>query len=106
MPFPYSGEGRDPLRVDTDCEETTDSMGPYALGCDDGCDESESSYMYYYTDSGTTAPHTQARTPASAPTTRMRLTRDFLRVAHIGPSLVRAGIEQWLKGLARFLDPR
>ena len=29
-----------------------------------------------------------------------------LRLVHVGPSLVRAGIEQWLKGLSRFLDPR
>jgi hypothetical protein len=29
-----------------------------------------------------------------------------LRVVHVGQSMVRAGIEQWLKGLIRFLDPR
>jgi glycosyltransferase involved in cell wall biosynthesis len=29
-----------------------------------------------------------------------------LRVIHVGQSMVRAGIEQWLKGLIRFLDPR
>ncbi len=29
-----------------------------------------------------------------------------LRVVHVGQSMVRAGIEQWLKGLVRFLDPR
>jgi glycosyltransferase involved in cell wall biosynthesis len=29
-----------------------------------------------------------------------------LRVAHVGQSMVRAGIESWLKGLMRFLDPR
>ena len=29
-----------------------------------------------------------------------------LRIVHVGPSLVRAGIELWLKGLSRFLDPR
>lgn len=29
-----------------------------------------------------------------------------LRVAHIGQSMVRAGVEQWLKSLVRFLDPR
>lgn len=28
-----------------------------------------------------------------------------LKMIHIGPSLVRAGIEIWLKGLSRFLDP-
>lgn len=28
-----------------------------------------------------------------------------LRVIHVGQSMVRAGIEQWLIGLARFLDP-
>lgn len=28
-----------------------------------------------------------------------------LRMVHVGPSLVRAGVEVWLKGLARFLDP-
>jgi glycosyltransferase involved in cell wall biosynthesis len=28
-----------------------------------------------------------------------------LRVVHVGQSMVRAGIEQWLKGLIRFLDP-
>src|SRR5262245_65718554 len=29
-----------------------------------------------------------------------------LRVTHVGQSMVRAGIESWLKGLMRFLDPR
>jgi glycosyltransferase involved in cell wall biosynthesis len=29
-----------------------------------------------------------------------------LRVTHVGQSMVRAGIENWLKGLMRFLDPR
>lgn len=29
-----------------------------------------------------------------------------LRVAHVGQSLVRAGVEQWLKAMIRFLDPR
>ena len=29
-----------------------------------------------------------------------------LRVIHVGQSMVRAGIEQWLKGLIRFLDPQ
>lgn len=29
-----------------------------------------------------------------------------LRMVHVGPSLVRAGVEVWLKGLARFLDPK
>jgi len=28
-----------------------------------------------------------------------------LRVVHVGPSLMRAGVEVWLKGLARFLNP-
>ncbi|APW58980.1 glycosyltransferase [Paludisphaera borealis] len=28
-----------------------------------------------------------------------------LKMTHIGPSLVRAGVEVWLKGLSRFLDP-
>jgi|GEM_PF-1136574 len=28
-----------------------------------------------------------------------------LRMIHVGPSLMRAGVEVWLKGLARFLDP-
>jgi glycosyltransferase involved in cell wall biosynthesis len=29
-----------------------------------------------------------------------------LRVTHVGQSMVRAGIENWLKGLMRFLNPR
>jgi glycosyltransferase involved in cell wall biosynthesis len=29
-----------------------------------------------------------------------------LRVIHVGQSMVRAGVEQWLKGLIRFLNPR
>ncbi|HEX5445615.1 MAG TPA: glycosyltransferase [Pirellulales bacterium] len=29
-----------------------------------------------------------------------------LSVAHVGQSMVRAGVEQWLKALVRFLDPR
>ncbi|HUY32311.1 MAG TPA: glycosyltransferase family 4 protein [Pirellulales bacterium] len=29
-----------------------------------------------------------------------------LRVIHVGQSMVRAGVEQWLKSLTRFLDPR
>lgn len=29
-----------------------------------------------------------------------------LRIAHVGQSLVRAGVEQWLKAMIRFLDPR
>src|SRR3954454_10778175 len=106
LPFPYLGDGRDPIRADTDCEETTDSMGPYALGCDEGCDESESSYMYYYTDSGTYSTGYSSPYPDECPDDSDEVYPDSLRVAHIGPSLVRAGIEQWLKGLARFLDPR
>jgi hypothetical protein len=29
-----------------------------------------------------------------------------LQIAHVGQSLVRGGVEQWLKGLIQFLDPR
>jgi glycosyltransferase involved in cell wall biosynthesis len=32
-------------------------------------------------------------------------TMPALRMTHVGPSLVRAGVEVWLKGLSRFLDP-
>jgi glycosyltransferase involved in cell wall biosynthesis len=44
--------------------------------------------------------------PALALATTAPGTSEALRIAHVGPCLLRGGAEYWLAGLARFLNPR
>jgi glycosyltransferase involved in cell wall biosynthesis len=82
---------------DSECRDTRDGEDgdPGQVGAgrhgDDSCDLDQSGYLYSGQGTRDDEPGDECETP--------------LRLAHVGPSLVRAGIEQWLKGLARFLDP-